>query len=228
MAREHVFVLRIGGNQKGAIAEAVIAAEAIKLGIRVLRPAIEHQPYDLGFELGGRLLRVQCKWARRDESVVVVRTTRCRTTKRGFVRSTYGSGEIDALAAYCHDLDRCYLLPASLALDRHAVLLRLRPPRNGQRAAINWAADYELGAVAQSEERLHGMQEAGGSSPPSSTSSDSADGSLQVGAHEFRNRFGWYMERAAAGERFLVSRRGKPYVRLIPALETLPLDPPEG
>jgi prevent-host-death family protein len=41
-------------------------------------------------------------------------------------------------------------------------------------------------------------------------------GRVEVGAHEFRNRFGWYMERAAAGEEFLVTRRGKPYVRLVP------------
>jgi prevent-host-death family protein len=42
-----------------------------------------------------------------------------------------------------------------------------------------------------------------------------------VGAHKFRNHFGWYMERAAAGERFLVTRRGKPTVKLIPAQEPL-------
>jgi prevent-host-death family protein len=42
-----------------------------------------------------------------------------------------------------------------------------------------------------------------------------------VGANEFRNRFGWYMERAAAGEEFLVERRGKPYVRLVPAAPPL-------
>jgi prevent-host-death family protein len=35
-----------------------------------------------------------------------------------------------------------------------------------------------------------------------------------IGAHEFRNLFGWYAERAAAGEEFLITRRGKPYVRL--------------
>jgi prevent-host-death family protein len=35
-----------------------------------------------------------------------------------------------------------------------------------------------------------------------------------VGADEFRNRLGWYMERAAAGEVFNVRRRGRPYVRL--------------
>ena len=45
----------------------------------------------------------------------------------------------------------------------------------------------------------------------------------QVGAHKFRNHFGWYMERAAAGEQFLVTRRGKPCVRLIPANAQLPI-----
>jgi antitoxin (DNA-binding transcriptional repressor) of toxin-antitoxin stability system len=33
------------------------------------------------------------------------------------------------------------------------------------------------------------------------------------------------MERASAGESFQVTRRGKPYVRLIPGAERLPLAP---
>jgi prevent-host-death family protein len=37
-----------------------------------------------------------------------------------------------------------------------------------------------------------------------------------VGAHEFRNHFGYYLERAADGHEVLVSRRGRPYVRLLP------------
>jgi prevent-host-death family protein len=44
-----------------------------------------------------------------------------------------------------------------------------------------------------------------------------------VGANEFRNRFGWYMERAAAGEEFHVERRGRPYVRLTGAAPQLRL-----
>jgi hypothetical protein len=167
-----VFLHDHNPNRKGAIAEAVIATEAIKLGIRVLRPAIEHEPYDLAFDLGDRLLRVQCKWAQRKGSVLLIHTARSRTTKRGFVRSTYLETEIDAIAAYCGELDQCYLLPADLAVETYAVHLRLKAPRNSQRAAINWAADYELGAVAQLEERRDGIAKAGGSSPPSSTSTD--------------------------------------------------------
>jgi prevent-host-death family protein len=45
-----------------------------------------------------------------------------------------------------------------------------------------------------------------------------ASQSIDVGAHEFRNHFGHYMERAAAGETILVRRHGKPYASLGPAL----------
>jgi prevent-host-death family protein len=38
----------------------------------------------------------------------------------------------------------------------------------------------------------------------------------EVGAHEFRNRFGLYMERAAGGTEFLIRRHGRPYARLGP------------
>jgi prevent-host-death family protein len=37
--------------------------------------------------------------------------------------------------------------------------------------------------------------------------------------------FGWYAQRAAAGHEILVTRRGKPYVRLVPAREQLALKP---
>jgi prevent-host-death family protein len=39
---------------------------------------------------------------------------------------------------------------------------------------------------------------------------------LRVGCHKFRNHFGYYLERAADGHEVLISRRGRPYARLIP------------
>jgi prevent-host-death family protein len=38
---------------------------------------------------------------------------------------------------------------------------------------------------------------------------------INVGAHQFRNHFGHYMEQAAAGAEVLVSRHGSPFVRLL-------------
>jgi prevent-host-death family protein len=101
---------------------------------------------------------------------------------------------------------------------KKAVHLRVGPARNNQRASLHWATDYEFpGAVAQLEERRHGMAEVRGSSPLSSTADPIAASPKTVGAHEFRNRFGFYLERAAAGGEIQTSRHGRPYARLVPA-----------
>ena len=200
-------------DQKGSIAEIEIAAAAIKLGIGVYKPLSDGHRYDLIFDLGQELVRVQCKWAVRRGEVAVINCQSSRRTADGFMRRPYSPDEIDAIAAYCADVDRCYYLPIAQFPDHRAIQLRLAPTRNSQRACINWADDFTFeatlrrsGAVAQLGERRHGMAEARGSNPLGSTS---------VGAHEFRNRFGWYMQRAAAGEEIAVTRRGKPYVRLL-------------
>jgi prevent-host-death family protein len=201
-------------NRKGAIAEAAIALEAIKLGIPVLRPITERERYDLAFELGGRLLRVQCKWASFDEAAGVVKVGLQGSwlSPHGYVRSSYSEDEIDLLAVYCGDLDRCYLLPSSMVAGRRAIYLPVSPSRNAQRACINLGAEYELsGAVAQWNERSAGSRKVVGSNPTSSTPS-----TVDVGCHEFRNHFGYYLERAAAGDEIRISRRGRPYARLVP------------
>ncbi len=46
-------------NHKGALAEMKVATEAFEAGVPVLRPMQEHGRYDLAFEIGGRLLKVQ-------------------------------------------------------------------------------------------------------------------------------------------------------------------------
>jgi hypothetical protein len=213
---EHMFVL--DSNAKGGIAEMEIAAAAVRLGIPVLKPLTDHGRYDLAFEIGRRLLRVQCKWAglAADGSIIKVRTGGSRCTPNGYVVSSYAEDEIDLLAAYCGELDRCYLLPPSLVAGRREIVLRLTPPRNSQRACINLAADYEFaGAVAQLGERVAGSHEVRGSSPLSSTSVAPRT-ELALGAHEFRERFGYYMELAASGEEILIRRHGRPFARLSP------------
>lgn len=59
--------------------------------------------------------------------------------------------------------------------------------------------------------------------PISSTQDSRRKVTEEVGAHEFRNRFGLYMERAAAGAEVLVNRRGRPYVRMGPQLKRIRL-----
>ncbi len=155
---------------KGAIAECAIAAAAVELGVFVLRPVVEGRRYDLLFDVDHRLYRVQCKWARRQGAVVSVNLTSTRHTPRGYVCTTYDRTEIDAVAAYCQELKRCFWLPIDVVEGKRAISLRLTPAANNQRTAINFAADYAFGAIAQLGERRHGMAEVVGSSPTSSTS----------------------------------------------------------
>jgi prevent-host-death family protein len=202
-------------NDKGNIAEAAIALEAIKLGIPVLKPVAEHGRYDLAFDVGERILRVQCKWARLEGATICVNLVGYRLTSGGAVRSKYTADEIDAVAAYCQALDRVYLLPAEEIAGRSAIFLRVGPPKNAQRAAINWADQYSLGAIAQLGERVSGTHEVAGSSPAGSTPQAEGNEAV-VGAHRFRNHFGYWMERAAAGDEILITRRGRRYARLGP------------
>ena len=69
-----------------------------------------------------------------------------RRTADGIVRSFYERDEVDAFAAYCAELDRCYLLPAADFRGRASVSLRVAPCRNNQRLKVNWAAEYEFQA----------------------------------------------------------------------------------
>lgn len=206
-------------NDKGNVAELAIAKEAAELGLSVLAPLTEHERYDLVLGMGDRLLRVQCKWGRKEGDVVIAKLSRSRRGPNGLMREKYLASEVDAFGIYCGVLDECFLVPIEVVDGQWSLQLRLRPTRNGQRASLHFADEYRLGAVAQLAERRYGIPEAGGSNPPSSTNQEtSSKPSVEaVGAHKFRNHFGYYAERAAAGVEILVSRRGKPYVHLGPA-----------
>jgi prevent-host-death family protein len=199
-------------NRIGAIAETAIAAEATRLGFEVYRPVVDGGRCDFIFIVGHRLIRVQCKSAPMRGDVIVVRAMTSRRAPEGFRRTVYTSDEVDVIAAYAPELERCFAVPIYEFGASGSLYLRSVPTRNGQRAGLHFADDYPLGAVAQLAERPDGIRKAGGSNPPSSTLADGSQ--TVVGAHEFRNRFGWYMERAAAGESILVTRRGKPQLRL--------------
>jgi hypothetical protein len=131
-------------DQKGAVAEAAIALAAIKLGIDVYRPVAEGGRCDLIFDLGQRLKRVRCKWAPLRGDVLSVPFRSCRRGPDGFIRRVYTAEEVDAFAAYCEPLDRCFWLPIERFAGSLEIRLRLAPTRNNQRLRINWADDFDF------------------------------------------------------------------------------------
>jgi hypothetical protein len=209
----------LDSNTKGAVAEQAIVLAAMKIDVPVLRPVAEHGRSDLALDIAGRLYRVQCKWGSLDErrSVITVRLRTSRHTPQGYVRTTYDASEIDLFGVYCGDLDRCFLLPIERFAGQGWAHLRLTRARNNQVSCINLADDFDFeGAIAQLGERLHGMQEVVGSSPTSSINADQRE--LVIGCDQFRLRLGYWIDRVAAGEEVLLTRRGKPRIRLSPAV----------
>ena len=87
-------------DQKGAIAEACIAATALKLGIEVYRPVAEGGRYDMILDIGGKVWRVQCKWASRRGETLIVSCESARRCADGFIRRRYTAEEVDAICAY--------------------------------------------------------------------------------------------------------------------------------
>jgi PD-(D/E)XK endonuclease len=163
-------------DRKGNIAEAEIAAAAIRLGIDVYRPFGEGGRYDIVLDVGS-LIGVQCKWAPLRGDVIIVRCYSTRRNRDGLLKRIYEPGEIDAFCAYCPETDECYFLPYGAFSRRTQVQLRLRHAKNNQRLGVNWAKDFEFaatlgrspGAIAQLGERLDGIQKVAGSSPAGST-----------------------------------------------------------
>ena len=113
-------------DRKGAIAELAIARAAIELGIDVYRPVGEGTRFDLIFDFGDRLDRVQCKWAPLHGDVIVVRAYSCRRTAEGLRRRAYEPG----------------YLPVERLTARLQIHLRRAPSRNNQETGVNWAADF--------------------------------------------------------------------------------------
>ena len=100
------------------------------IGIVVLRPVVEGRRYDLVFDVDHELFRVQCKWAPRRGAIIDVHLATCRHTPRGYVYTTYGPDEVDAIAVYCQELKRCYWLPIDMVAARPC---RPVPYRSGTR-----------------------------------------------------------------------------------------------
>jgi antitoxin (DNA-binding transcriptional repressor) of toxin-antitoxin stability system len=224
-------------NVKGAVAEQAIVPAATRLGVPVLKPVSEHGRSDLALEIGDRLWRVQCKWgklsANRDVVIATIRGSRC--APNGYVWTTYTEDEIDLLAVYCEQLNRCFLVPSALIAGMAKIHLRLRPARTGQKSCITLADDFDFeGAVAQLGRAPAWHAGGQGFKSPQLHSSSEERRVIAVGSNSFRDRFGYWIDRVAAGEEVLVTRCGKPRIRLSPAnfpqasapARLLPLTPP--
>jgi len=124
----------------GARAEAAVASALVRAGCDVYLPAFTvNGRVDLIYFDAGRVVRMQCKNARRVRDVLYFKT--CSNTAN--VPRDY-IGEIDEFGVYSPDTGLVYVVPAA-GMPGRACSLRLSATLNGQAAGVRWARDYELG-----------------------------------------------------------------------------------
>jgi hypothetical protein len=128
----------------GQRTEAIVLAELVKRGHRVLIPFGTNHRYDFALDIGDRFLRVQCKTGRLRSGRIIFKTESIRSNTSVKLRRSY-RGEADLFLIYCPQTDRVY----ALSVDEATVSkgsLRVDPTGNCQTKGIRWAADYELPA----------------------------------------------------------------------------------
>ena len=129
----------------GERSEAIIFAELVKRGHRVLVPYGNNHRYDLVIDVGGRFLRAQCKTGRLRDGAIRFNTVSTRVNTVRTFTTPYDADQIDLFLIYCPDTERVYALDVGEAASSNG-RLRVDPTANGQAKGVRWAADHELPA----------------------------------------------------------------------------------
>jgi PD-(D/E)XK endonuclease len=100
---------------KGDIAEQAAILHALKRGWGVLRPVGDRLPYDLVFDTGAALVKIQvkCAWFDEAKGNYVCDNRRTKTNRREMLRDTYQTSDFDFALVYLEPLDLFYVFPVS-------------------------------------------------------------------------------------------------------------------
>ena len=132
----------------GNITEMSVALAFQKLDIPVAIPFGDCERYDLIADIKGKLYKIQCKtssYYRGDQDRISF-SCRSTSTKNGqTVNHRYTANEIDFFATVWED--KCYLVPVEQTSCEK--ILRLVPPKNGQKVGVNMLEDYSLDKVVE-------------------------------------------------------------------------------
>ena len=131
----------------GDRSEAHILAALVERFDEVFLPWGENSRADFLVVDGDAILRVQAKTGRLRNGVVAFNTcsfTSHHPSNRGTkeYRHDY-RGDAELFGAWCPDTRRVYLVPVA-DVPTNGARLRVTPTRNGQRAGVRWARNYEL------------------------------------------------------------------------------------
>lgn len=131
----------LDSKQRGVFTELQCISAFCELGHKISIPYGENSRYDFIADVGGNLLRIQCKSSHEvDDGVIKFSCRSTRVNSSGNISRRYTSNEIDYFCTYYDN--KCYLIPISeCSIEKK---LRFNPPKNNQKVGVTYADEYEL------------------------------------------------------------------------------------
>jgi hypothetical protein len=104
---------------RGDIAEQAAVLCALKQGWGVLRPIGDRLPYNLVFDVSGRLVKIQVKsaWFDQPSGNYVVDNRRTKTNRRIMLREVYQAIDFDFALVYLESLNLFYVFPVDVFIS---------------------------------------------------------------------------------------------------------------
>lgn len=143
-------------KQKGDISEQAATLFALKQGWGVLNPIGDRLPYDLVFDVNGKLVKLQVKsaWLDKNSNNYIVDVRQTKTNRKKMIRKYYTKDDFDFAILYIEDLDVFYIMPVEVFISYKSTIAlvevdkRQRKPKSSEYKnnweLINvWAAKSE-------------------------------------------------------------------------------------
>src|SRR5271157_5264940 len=128
-------------KRKGDLGVLKVQADLAAQGFTVLHPLTEHAPFDLVAYGSGKFYRVQVRYRSMCAGSIYLDFRSVWNDRKGTHYRTMDKNEVDRVAAYCPDTDRCYYVDPRVFGSR-GVTLRFVEPGNRQRKNIKLATDF--------------------------------------------------------------------------------------
>ncbi len=130
-------------KNKGDIGVLKVQADLVTQGWTILVPQTEHAPFDIVVYKDKVFKRVQVKYRSIDnKGTLTVAFKSYWSNKSGVQFSKQDISEIDLVAIYCPEIDKCCYIDSSEITEGNTLCLRVEIPKNNQKTGIRMFSDY--------------------------------------------------------------------------------------
>jgi hypothetical protein len=129
-------------KDKGDLGVLKVMASLGSQGYLILNPLTEHAPFDIVAYKNKKFERIQVKYKSIKDDCITVGLESSWADKNGSHSLPFASAEIDILAVYCPETDKCYFVNTTNL--KSSISLRINLPKNNQVKKVRLAKDFEL------------------------------------------------------------------------------------